>query len=123
MLLVEDDELIGTLVEMNLAHEGWSVTWERSGEAALEQLTRESFDLVLLDYMLPGIDGIALAKELRRRGLAMPILMLTVRSATTDKVAALDAGIDDHLSKPFDVAELVARVRALARRPRRGATD
>jgi DNA-binding response OmpR family regulator len=116
VLLVEDDELIGTLVEVNLQHQGYEVTWARTGEDGLARLGGASFDAILLDLMLPGIDGLEVASRLRRQGVGTPVLMMTVRGETTSKVRALDAGIDDYLTKPFDVEELLARVRALIRR-------
>lgn len=116
ILLVEDDELIGTLVEVNLQHHGYEVRWARSGEDAMASLDGHLYDAILLDLMLPGIDGLEVAARLRRKGIGTPVLMMTVRGETTSKVRALDAGIDDYLTKPFDVEELLARVRALIRR-------
>jgi len=116
VLLVEDDELIGTMVQVNLEHQGCVVAWAKDGEAALDALGAERHDVILLDLMLPGRSGLEVAAEARRRGITTPILMLTVRHETPTKVAALDAGIDDYLTKPFDMEELLARVRALVRR-------
>jgi DNA-binding response OmpR family regulator len=116
VLLVEDDELIGTMVQVNLEHHDCVVRWAKDGETALEILRRERHDVVLLDLMLPGRSGLEVASEARRLGVTTPILMLTVRHETPTKVAALDAGIDDYLTKPFDMDELLARVRALVRR-------
>lgn len=116
VLLVEDDALIGTMIELNLEQRGFAVSWNTSGEAALVTLRAQRFDLVLLDFMLPGMDGLAFASQLRREGRGTPVLMLTVKDETRTKVAALDGGIDDYLTKPFDMDELVARVRALVRR-------
>lgn len=116
LLLVEDDELIGTMVEMNLAQRGFHVQWARSAEDGLEAIGAAKFDAVLLDLMLPGMDGVAAAAAIRRRGIGTPILMMTVRDETRTKVAALDGGVDDYLTKPFDMDELLARVRALIRR-------
>ena len=116
VLLVEDDELIGTMVEMNLQHRGHVVTWVRSAEEARAAVQPAAFDVLLFDYMLPGMTGLALAEEVRRRGVGTPILMLTVRAEVTAKVAALEGGIDDYLTKPFDMDELAARVNALIRR-------
>ena len=116
LLLVEDDELIGTMVEMNLAQRGFHVQWARSAEDGLDAIGAAKFDAVLLDLMLPGMDGLAAAAAIRRRGIGTPILMMTVRDETRTKVAALDGGVDDYLTKPFDMDELVARVRALIRR-------
>jgi DNA-binding response OmpR family regulator len=116
VLLVEDDELIGTMVEMNLDHAGYAVTWARSAEDARDRLGATRFDALLLDLMLPGDDGLALCAWARRSGVTTPALMLTVRDDVRTKVAALEGGVDDYLTKPFDVQELVARVRALIRR-------
>lgn len=116
VLLVEDDELVGAMVRLNLAAEGHEVAWARQGREGLEQATGEPFDLVVLDIALPGLDGMGLLARLRRAGIGTPVLMLTARSEVGTKVSALDLGADDYLSKPFDVAELLARARALIRR-------
>lgn len=116
ILLVEDDELIGTMVEMNLQQRGFAVSWRRSAEDALPLAEPRRFDVIVLDLMLPGMDGMALASLLRRRGLGTPILMMTVRAELSSKVEALEGGIDDYLTKPFEMNELVARLRALIRR-------
>jgi two-component system, OmpR family, alkaline phosphatase synthesis response regulator PhoP len=117
-LLVEDDELVGTMVAMNLRSRTDEVAWIRNGSEALEVALESTFDLILLDISLPGIDGVEILRSLRQRGLGTPILMLTARSDTKSKVAALGLGADDYLAKPFDVAEMIARVRALLRRAR-----
>ncbi len=118
ILLVEDDELVGTMVSMNLEAEGHEVAWCRDGELGLSTALENPFDLVLLDISLPGRDGFAVLDGLRSRGFGMPVLMLTARSDVGSKVRALDGGADDYLAKPFDVVEMVARVRALVRRSR-----
>jgi DNA-binding response OmpR family regulator len=118
ILLVEDDELVGTMVSLNLEADGHSVCWCRDGTGGLATARSEPFDLLLLDIALPGIDGFALLASLRRGGIGAPVLMLTARSDVGSKVRALDAGADDYLAKPFDLSELVARVRALVRRAR-----
>lgn len=118
ILLVEDDDLIGTMVEMNLRHRGYDVTWERTAEGGLSCMGPHAFDAILLDLMLPGMDGLAFASELRRRGIGTPVLMLTVRDETRTKVDALEGGIDDYLTKPFDMDEMAARLKALIRRSR-----
>ncbi len=118
VLLVEDDELIGTMVEMNLAQAGHTVTWAHDGESALEVARDTRFDAIVLDLMLPGIDGLEVAASLRRADVSTPVLMLTARGEVETKVQALDIGIDDYLTKPFDMDELLARVRALIRRGR-----
>lgn len=116
LLLVEDDELVGTMIRMNLEAEANEVVWLRDGAEALTPATREPFDLILLDIGLPGMEGMELLEELRGRGVGTPVLMITALSDVPTKVRALELGADDYLSKPFDVAEMVARVRALVRR-------
>jgi two-component system alkaline phosphatase synthesis response regulator PhoP len=118
VLLVEDDELIGTMVEMNLAQSGHAVTWAHDGESALAAARATRFDAVVLDLMLPGIDGLEVAASLRGDEISTPVLMLTARGEIETKVKALDLGIDDYLVKPFDMNELLARVRAMIRRGR-----
>jgi len=119
VLLVEDEELIGEMVKLNLEEEGCDATWIKNGQDVLATATTSCFDLILLDVMLPGKDGVSLARELREARVRAPILMLTALSGTEDKVRGLDAGADDYLIKPFDMAELLARVRALLRRAER----
>ena len=116
LLLVEDDILVGTMVQMNLTAEGHEVVWARDGEAGLGHATSQPFDLVLLDIGLPRLNGIEVLSLMRKRGVATPVLMLTAMSDVPSKVRALDVGADDYVAKPFDNAELMARVRALVRR-------
>lgn len=116
ILLVEDDELIGTMVQLNLGHEGYDVTWLKRGDVVAEVTQNHDFDAILLDIDLPGRRGVDVARDLRAAGLGTPIIMLTALDATASKVAALDAGADDYVCKPFDMAELFARVRAQIRR-------
>ncbi len=116
ILLVEDDQLIGTMIRLNLAQEGFEVVWLQAAEPAIEEVAAHRFDALLLDITLPGMSGIELARQLRAQGLGTPILMLTAHDDTATKVEALDGGADDYVSKPFDIAELVARVRAQIRR-------
>ncbi len=118
ILLVEDDELVGTMVSMNLESEGHTITWARDGAAGLEAVQGAPFDLLLLDISMPHMDGFELLGRLRELGIGTPVLMLTARSDVGSKVQALDLGADDYLAKPFDVVEMVARVRALVRRSR-----
>jgi len=116
ILVVEDDELVGAMVRINLTSEGADVVWTKNGQEALGLVCDEVFDLILLDIALPGKDGITLLGEMRSAGLGTPVLMITARADIDSKVEALELGADDYLSKPFDVAELIARVRALVRR-------
>jgi two-component system, OmpR family, alkaline phosphatase synthesis response regulator PhoP len=116
ILLVEDDELVGTMVRMNLENSGHELRWCRDGIEAEAAALDGPYDLVLLDISLPGQDGYAVLRSMRQAGVGTPVLMLTARSDVGSKVMALDQGADDYLAKPFDIAELVARVRALVRR-------
>lgn len=121
ILTVEDDERIRTAVKLALEEEGWMVDEADSGEAAIESFARENPDVVLIDIMLPGIDGFELCRTIRRSS-AVPIVMVTARNDTHDVVAGLEAGADDYLTKPFAPKELSARIRALLRRVRPGST-
>ena len=116
LLLAEDDAMIGEAVRAGLRREGYTVDWIRDGAAAEEALAAGSYDLLLLDLGLPGKDGARVLRELRERGSALPVVVLTARDAVTDRVAGLDAGADDYLVKPFELQELAARVRAVLRR-------
>jgi DNA-binding response OmpR family regulator len=117
ILTVEDDERIRTSVRMALEDEGWIVDEAPNGEIALEVFARNPADVVLIDIMLPGIDGFELCRSIRRNS-DVPIVMLTARVDTHDVVAGLEAGADDYLTKPFAPKELSARIRALLRRVR-----
>jgi two-component system response regulator QseB len=116
LLLAEDDAMIGEAVRAGLRREGYTVDWIRDGNAAEEALAAGAYDLLLLDLGLPGKDGVRVLRELRERGSALPVVVLTARDAVTDRVAGLDAGADDYLVKPFELQELAARVRAVLRR-------
>lgn len=116
IIVVEDDATIARFVELELAHAGYAVTKVADGEAALAVIEGEEQDLVILDLMLPVIDGIEVARRLRERGDHVPILMLTARAETNDVVSGFDAGADDYLRKPFEIPELLSRVRALLKR-------
>ena len=120
VLLVEDERHIRELVQLHLGLEGCDTTAVGNGEEALALLRQQAFDLVVLDLMLPGLDGLTILKVLRREPLNgdVPVLLLTARREETDKVLGLETGADDYLTKPFGVRELIARVRALMRRPR-----
>jgi len=117
ILTVEDDERIRTAVRLALEEEGWEVAETASGEEALESFGTHGADVVLIDIMLPGIDGFEVCRSIRRLG-DVPIIMVTARSDSHDVVAGLEAGADDYLRKPFDPKELSARIRALLRRTR-----
>ncbi len=117
ILTVEDDERIRTAVKMALEDEGWEVEEADTGEEALQAFTRQPADVVLIDIMLPGIDGFDVCRSIRRVS-DVPIVMVTARADTHDVVAGLEAGADDYLTKPFAPKELSARIRALLRRAR-----
>ena len=117
ILTVEDDERIRTAVTLALEEEGWEVKETANGEDALVAFAQNPSDVVLIDIMLPGIDGFEVCRRIRRLG-DVPIVMVTARSDSHDVVAGLEAGADDYLRKPFDPKELSARVRALLRRSR-----
>ncbi len=116
ILLVEDDALLGDGLRAGLTLEGYGVDWARDGEAARLALLAEEYDACVLDLGLPRRDGLSVIKELRACGKRTPVLILTARDTTADKVAGLDAGADDYLLKPFELEELRARLRALLRR-------
>jgi two-component system copper resistance phosphate regulon response regulator CusR len=117
VLLVEDEHAIGDFVSRGLREEGFTVEWAADAAAGWHHLSTGTWDVVLLDWWLPGADGLTLLRRLRGTGGAAPVLMLTARDAVADRVRGLDAGADDYLCKPFAFEELLARVRALARRP------
>jgi DNA-binding response OmpR family regulator len=117
ILAVEDDERIRTAVKLALEDEGWTVTEAATGEDALVHFQQEPADVVLIDIMLPGIDGFEVCRSIRRAS-DVPIVMVTARADTHDVVAGLEAGADDYLTKPFAPKELSARIRALLRRAR-----
>jgi len=116
ILLVEDDRALGEGIRTALKPEGYTVDWLQDGASALHALNHESFELAILDLGLPRMDGLEVLKRLRASANPVPVLVLTARDATSDRIAGLDAGADDYLVKPFDVAELKARLRALLRR-------
>ena len=116
ILLVEDDPQLGDGLTIGLRQAGFAVDWVHDGHAADLALLSENFDLVVLDLGLPKLSGMEVLSRARSRGQRMPILILTARDATGDKVSGLDAGADDYLVKPIDLDELTARIRALTRR-------
>jgi heavy metal response regulator len=117
ILVVEDENSIAQFVSQGLRESDFVVDVARTGPEGLEFALAAEYDLILLDVMLPGMDGLTLLKHLRKRGQTNPVLLLTARDAVEDRVAGLDAGSDDYLTKPFAFPELLARVRALLRRP------
>ncbi|HAX25541.1 MAG TPA: DNA-binding response regulator [Chloroflexi bacterium] len=117
ILIVEDEERLAILTRKGLLQEGHAADIAATGEEALDWVAIASYDAIILDVMLPGMDGLAVCRTLRARRVPTPILLLTARGAVEDRVAGLDAGADDYLTKPFAFAELFARLRALSRRP------
>lgn len=118
VLIVEDERRLAALLTQQLTDLKLNVEAVHDGESGLQTALNGSFDLVILDVMLPGQDGFAICREMRRRGLTVPIMMLSARGVLEDRVRGLDSGADDYLTKPFEFAELSARVRALLRRQR-----
>jgi len=116
ILLVEDDELLGNGLKRALMRENYLVDWLLDGKQALQALQTDEFALAILDLTLPGLDGLDVIKALRKEKNAVPILVLTARDSLSDKVKGLDLGADDYLAKPFELSELVARIRAINRR-------
>jgi two-component system response regulator QseB len=116
VLLTEDDVMIGEAVQRGLRQLGFAVDWVRDGAAAAQALAVEPYEALLLDLGLPRKSGLALLAELRQHGSTIPVVVLTARDAVSDRVAGLDAGADDYLVKPFELPELAARIRAVARR-------
>lgn len=116
ILLVEDEKKIAHFIERGLQEEHYAVDIAYEGEAALFMARTNPYDLIILDIMLPGRDGVAVCRDLRRNKLDVPILMLTARERVQDRVVGLDSGADDYLTKPFAFEELLARIRALLRR-------
>ena len=123
LLVVEDDPGLAKLLRKALTEAGYSVQVSGDGAEAYRILSVEAFDLLLFDVMLPGMDGFALCRKAREAKITAPILMLTARDAVGDKVEGLDAGADDYVVKPFQIAELLARARALLRRGAAGASS
>jgi len=116
LLLVEDNELLGTAVHKGLVRSGYAVDWIRSGKEVLAALVSCNFDCVLLDLGLPDVDGPALLQSIRRRGLAVPVIVITARGGVHDRISLLDLGADDYMVKPVDLDEVSSRIRAVLRR-------
>ena len=116
VLVIEDDKSISELLEIHLLDLNCEVTKATDGETGLNKALNEQYDLIVLDLMLPGLDGIEICKEVRRKDIFTPILMLTAKSEEFDKVLGLEVGADDYLTKPFGIREFTARVKAIFRR-------
>lgn len=123
ILLVEDEEKLARMVELELKYEGYSVEKTFDGRSGLEQALTGEFDLVLLDIMLPQLSGMEVLRRLRREQPDLPVIMLTARDSVMDKVAGLDSGADDYITKPFAIEELLARIRAALRNSSRNNSD
>jgi two-component system response regulator QseB len=123
ILLVEDDELLGAGIEDTLSRAGYAVEWVRNGALALSALAQGGLDAVILDLGLPLMDGLEVLRRARGAGSTTPVLVLSARDTASQRVEGLDAGADDYLTKPFDVEELLARVRVLQRRLRGAAVN
>jgi two-component system response regulator QseB len=123
ILLVEDDELLGAGIRDTLSRAGYAVEWVRDGALALGALQQAAFDAVILDLGLPGMDGLQVLRRARSGGSITPVLVLSARESPSQRVEGLDAGADDYMVKPFDVDELLARVRVLQRRLRGAAVN
>jgi DNA-binding response OmpR family regulator len=117
ILLVEDEKKMSSFIDRGLREEGFVVDAAFDGETGWDYANTNDYDLIILDLMLPKMNGIAVCSKIREKGLRVPVLMLTARDAVEDKVKGLDAGADDYLTKPFAFDELLARIRALMRRP------
>lgn len=116
ILVVDDDQAVRDSLRRSLSFNGYTVTMAEDGEKALEMISSDRPDLVVLDVMMPKLDGLDVCRELRSRGDDIPVLMLTARNSVSERVSGLDAGADDYLPKPFALEELLARVRSLLRR-------
>ncbi len=116
ILIVEDDESVARFLKQAVSEAGYAPMVVADGSVALQQATHQRFDLILLDVMLPGMDGLAVCRALREKGVDTPILIITARDTIEDKIEGLDSGADDYVVKPFLVGELLARMRAILRR-------
>ncbi|HAA89322.1 MAG: Alkaline phosphatase synthesis transcriptional regulatory protein phoP [Thermoanaerobacterales bacterium 50_218] len=123
IMVVDDEEALVRLLTHNLRKEGYEVIAAYDGLQALELIKKEKPDLVILDLMLPGIDGLELCRQLRRQNIDIPIIMLTAKDDEIDKVVGLELGADDYVTKPFSIRELMARVKAILRRTRQSSSE
>jgi len=117
ILIIEDEKDIGLFLQTSLKRAGWNVDWKENVENGLFALSTSDYDLLILDLNLPDGNGIDICKKIRTEGKTLPILVLTVDGEISSKVELLDAGVDDYLTKPFSISEVLARIRALLRRP------
>lgn len=111
ILIVEDEVMIARALQIELEHEGYQVLVEHEGKSGLEASLNSSIDLILLDVMLPGLNGIEVLRRIRKKDIYLPIILLTARDTTLDKVMGLDHGANDYITKPFEIEEVLARVR------------
>jgi two-component system response regulator QseB len=116
LLLVEDDEMLGKAVKAGLRQGGYTVDWVSDGESAMSALANDSFDVVVLDIGLPDMSGINVLQKIRKQQNDVPVMILTAYDTVSDRVAGLDQGADDYMTKPFDLDEMLARLRAITRR-------
>ncbi len=116
VIVVEDNKKLARFLQKAFEEEGYAVDSAEEGNEAIERISNGDYDLVILDWMLPGVDGLTVCRTLRSRGVTTPVLILTARAEVPERIAGLDAGADDYLPKPFDLGELLARARALGRR-------
>ena len=116
ILLVEDDHDIAALLRLNLEDEGYIITHEPDGGNALHCLEKQPWDAVILDLMLPNVDGLEICRRIRQMTSYLPVIIISARSSETDRITGLETGADDYLAKPFSVQELIARIKALFRR-------
>ena len=116
ILLVEDDHDIAALLRLNLEDEGYAITHEPDGGNALQRLDAQTWDAVILDLMLPNVDGLEICRRIRQMTRYLPVIIISARSSETDRITGLETGADDYLAKPFSVQELIARIKALFRR-------
>ena len=116
ILLVEDDEDIAALLRLNLQDEGYQIVHEADGAQALQQLEKEVWDAVILDLMLPNVDGLEICRRIRQQTRYLPVIIISARASETQRVQGLEMGADDYLAKPFSILELTARVKAVFRR-------
>jgi DNA-binding response OmpR family regulator len=123
ILLVEDDDLIGSGLEVGLRNAFFAVDWAKDGQHAKLALSTTRYNMVVLDLGLPGLSGTSLLAHLRAQGNPVPVLVLTARDTTADRIAGLDAGADDYVGKPFDLGEVISRCRALMRRSQNRAAE